>query len=226
MDGILIIDKPAGPTSHDIVAAVRRLTGVRKVGHLGTLDPAATGVLPLALGRATKAANRFSGATKAYEFTLRLGQRTETDDDAGRLIREAPVPADVLDRLRELLPAFRGEIRQRPPDYSAVKVGGRRAYELARKGRPVPLKERTVVVETLQVLDCNMPDIKMFLSCSSGTYVRGICRDLGEELGCGGHARDIRRVRHGHFALDEAVPLEALEGTGWRAALISIPLKR
>lgn len=210
MDGILVIDKPRGPTSHDVVQTIRRLTGVRKVGHLGTLDPAASGVLPVAMGRATKRASRLLSSDKTYEFVLKLGMVTETDDDEGRILSEQPVPPALLVRLEELIPQFTGWIMQRPPHFSAVKVGGRRAYELARRGERAELKPRLVRVDLLRIVNVSWPDVRMHMECGGGTYVRSICRDIGEALGCGGHARDIRRLRHGPYTIDAALPLEEI----------------
>lgn len=209
-DGILVVDKPVGPSSHDIVALVKRLTGARKVGHLGTLDPAASGVLPLVLNGATKLASQLAGDEKVYEFTLVLGRSTDTDDDAGRVISEAPAPAEIVDRLRALLPTFTGTILQRPPRYSAIKVGGERAYRLARKTGDVVLEPRLVSIDALEILGDDGPEVRMRLVCRSGTYVRSLCRDLGEALGCGGHAKAIRRLKSGSYTLGMAVTVEAL----------------
>ena len=211
MDGILIRDKPRGPTSHDVVQIIRRATGVRKVGHLGTLDPAASGVLPVAMGRATKQVSRLITSDKVYEFVLKLGIVTETDDDEGRTLSERPVPPALLPRLEELIPRFTGWIMQRPPQFSAVKVGGRRAYELARKGERVELKPRLVRVDSLRIVDVSWPDVRMHMECGGGTYVRSICRDIGEVLGCGGHARNIRRLRHGPYTIEAALSLEEIK---------------
>ena len=211
MDGIIIIDKPRGMTSHDVVHIVRRISGVKKVGHLGTLDPAATGVLPLALGKATKSASKLSVKGKTYEFTLRLGVATSTDDDEGEIIDQRPLPENLLEKLEPLLSAYTGDIMQRPPNYSAIKVDGRRAYELARKGIDFVLEERPVHVDSLEILEISGADVKMRMSCGAGTYVRSICRDLGNELGCGGHAKDIRRTVHGNYSIDKAIKLSDLK---------------
>ena len=211
MDGILIVDKPRGPTSHDVVQTIRRATGVRKVGHLGTLDPAASGVLPVAMGRATKKTSHLIASDKVYEFVLRLGMATETDDDEGRIISEQPVPPDLLIRLEELLAQFTGWIMQRPPRFSAVKVGGRRACDLARRGKWVELKPRRVRVDSLRMVEVLWPEVRMRMECGGGTYVRSICRDIGQALGCTGHARDIRRLRHGRYTIEEALPLEEIK---------------
>jgi tRNA pseudouridine55 synthase len=224
-DGVLVIDKPVGPTSHDIVAAVKRLTGACKVGHLGTLDPAASGVLPLVLNGATKFAAELAGTDKIYEFTLVLGRATDTDDDAGEAISEALAPAALLHQLKAVLPRFTGQILQRPPRYSAVKVKGRKAYEVARGGGSIELEPRTVIVDALDIQEAAWPEVRMRLTCRSGTYVRSLCRDLGETLGCGGHAKAIRRLRSGPYTLDMAVEMEALrQHPGlWREKLLAMP---
>ncbi|MBT3181974.1 MAG: tRNA pseudouridine(55) synthase TruB [Deltaproteobacteria bacterium] len=211
VDGVLIIDKPSGMTSHDVVQRVKDLIGAKKVGHLGTLDPAATGVLPLVINGATKHAARLAGVEKIYEFTLKLGVSTETDDDTGKLRQEFKVPADAADKLKEILPQFEGRIMQKPPAFSAVKIRGKRAYKLARRGEAVDPDKRPVHVDNISILDTYIPDIKMKLECKSGTYVRSICRDIGEMMGCGGHASGIRRLRSGSYTIDNAVSLDEIE---------------
>jgi len=224
MDGILVIDKPAGPTSHDVVSRVKRLIGARRVGHLGTLDPSASGVLPLAIDGATRRAGELAGHEKVYEFTLRLGLTTDTDDDQGRVTTEQPVPADAGERLRAVLPEFTGRIMQRPPRYSAVKVAGRRAYELARLGVEFELVPRPVTVERVEILGERLPEVRLRIACGPGTYVRSLCRDIGRRLGMGGCAREIRRLRSGHYTIDDAVTLEELERDPklWEERLISL----
>ncbi|MFH0798617.1 MAG: tRNA pseudouridine(55) synthase TruB [Pseudomonadota bacterium] len=209
-DGVLVIDKPAGPTSHDIVQQVKRITGARKVGHLGTLDPAATGVLPLVINGATKRAQQLSGTEKIYEFTLKLGARTDTDDDAGQVVARGLLPPDALERLNELLPRFIGRILQRPPDYSAIKVGGLRAYDAARKGNALSLEPRFVEINSLSIISSDGADVRMRLECRTGTYVRSLARDIGEALGSLGHASRIRRLRSGPYIIDEAVTMAEL----------------
>jgi len=211
MDGVLIVDKPKGLTSHDVVQKVKELIGAKKVGHLGTLDPAATGVLPLVIDGATKHAARLAGVEKVYEFTLNLGVSTETDDDSGKLRQEFSVPADAVDKLKEVLPQFKGQIMQKPPAFSAVKIRGKRAYKLARRGAAVDPDKRPVQVDNLYILGGYSPNIKMKLECKSGTYVRSLCRDIGEALGCGGHASEIRRLKSGTYIIDKAVSLDEIE---------------
>lgn len=210
MDGVLIIDKPVGPTSHDVVSIVKRVTGARKVGHLGTLDPSASGVLPLALNAATKKSSELSGDEKVYEFQLCLGAETETDDDAGAVLRRAEVPEDAWQRLQEILPQFVGNVLQRPPRYSAVKVNGQRAYSLARKGIAFELDARLVRIDSIDVLSMRLPEIALRMRCGSGTYVRSLCRDLGRAIGCGGYAKAIRRTRSGGYTVEHSIPLQHL----------------
>jgi len=224
MDGILIIDKPAGPTSHDVVSIVKRLTGAKKVGHLGTLDPEASGVLPLAINDATKSAGLLAGTEKVYECTLVLGKTTETDDDVGATLSERVVPADAVERLSGVLQGFTGSIMQRPPKYSAVKVRGRRAYELARKKVEFEIDPRPVRVDSIEVLKVALPEVRIRVACNSGTYVRSLCRDIGEALGCGGCARDIRRLKSGPYIIDKAIHLEELKAdpASWENSLIPL----
>ncbi len=224
MDGVLLIDKPAGPTSHVVVSIIKRLTGAKKVGHLGTLDPGASGVLPLAINGATKRAGLLAGIEKVYEFTLCLGRTTDTDDDAGTVTSEAAVPRDAGTRLRGVLDQFTGSIMQRPPKYSAVKVNGRRAYGLARKGAQFELEPRPVRVDSIEVMKDTLPEVRMRVACRSGTYVRSLCRDIGEAIGCGGCARDIRRLRSGPYIIDKAVPLEELRADpeSWAGRVIPL----
>jgi tRNA pseudouridine55 synthase len=224
MDGILIIDKPAGPTSHDVVSIVKRLTGATKVGHLGTLDPEASGVLPLALNGATKSAGLLAGTEKVYEFTLCLGRTTDTDDDAGTVTSEKKVSKDAGERLKEVLDQFTGNIMQRPPKYSAVKVNGRRAYDLARKGTDFELDPRPVRIDSIEVVKVKLPEVRMRVACNSGTYVRSLCRDLGEAIGCGGCAKGIRRLKSGPYIIDKAVDLEKLRAglSDWENSLIPL----
>lgn len=222
MDGVLVIDKPKGPTSHDVVQTVKNLVGAEKVGHLGTLDPAATGVLPLVINGATKHAAHLAGVEKTYEFTLRLGIVTETDDDTGKVISESSIDKGLLAKLEEILPRFTGRIMQRPPKFSAVKVNGRRSYKLARGGRDVEPAPRQVQVDTLCITGGSPPNVNMKVECRSGTYVRSLCRDLGEDLGCGGHAADIRRLRSGDYTIDKAISLDELVKNPdiWRSAIL------
>lgn len=211
MDGILVIDKPVGPTSHDIVSIVKRLTGASRAGHLGTLDPGASGVLPIAINAATKKAEELAGEEKIYDFTLCLGATSDTDDDTGNVVTKNDSPPAHAEALKKLLPQFIGRIMQTPPRFSAIRVDGRRAYELARKGIEFELKPRPVVIDSIEIIDEKWPDVRLRMSCNSGTYVRSLCRDLGSALGCGGYAKDIRRLRSGPYMIDDAISVDELQ---------------
>ncbi len=210
MDGILVVDKPIGPTSHDVVSAVRRAIRQKKVGHTGTLDPNATGVLPLVIGQATKIARFFSGGDKGYDAVVRLGVTTETLDAVGEVTGEKPVSV-TEEQVREVVRSFDGEIEQLPPMYSAKKVDGKRLYELARKGVEVEREPKKVRINRIEVTKYEAPDIHLVVECSAGTYVRVIAADIGEKLDCGGHLLSLRRTFVGPFSLDQCVALEALE---------------
>ncbi|MFH1654495.1 MAG: tRNA pseudouridine(55) synthase TruB [Pseudomonadota bacterium] len=211
MDGVIVINKQIGPTSHDVVNRVRVLSGSLKVGHLGTLDPLASGVLPLVLGAATKLASSLAGSEKIYEFTCCFGEVRTTDDSEGEIISKRAVPQNLLEELRELLPGFIGVIDQRPPLYSAIKIKGRPMYSLARKGKKVEAPLRRVTVNELKILKSDGNRVRMSIDCLSGTYVRSICRDLGFKLGCGAYASDIFRLKSGRFTIDQAITMDILE---------------
>lgn len=208
LDGLLLIDKPAGLTSHDVVDRVRRRFRIRRVGHGGTLDPAATGLLILLVGEATRHAKFLLSADKTYLSTLRLGTVTDTQDGEGRVLETRPVGTIARSQIEEVCGRFRGTIEQQIPAYSAVRVNGRRFYDLARAGKAVPRRLRKVTVHDLQVLDVRLPDIDLKITCSSGTYIRTLCADLGEALGCGGILSRLSRTRVGPFTLDRAVKLD------------------
>ncbi|MBI4878308.1 MAG: tRNA pseudouridine(55) synthase TruB [Planctomycetes bacterium] len=210
-DGILVINKPVGATSHQVVAAVRRVSGEGRIGHTGTLDPMASGVLVLCAGRATRLAEFLSGCDKCYCGTVRLGSATDTYDATGKVLAQAPVLAGQ-EQVEEALQPFRGRIRQRPPAFSALRSAGRRAYKLARAGEPVELAEREVHVYELRLLEYCPPDATLLVRCSAGTYVRSLAHDLGERLGCHGHLAALRRTACGVFTIDDARPLDLVEG--------------
>ena len=229
--GVLVVDKPAGPTSHDVVAVARRALACRKVGHLGTLDPAATGVLPLVVGRATRLAPLFSGARKQYDAVIRLGLETDTGDLGGAVVGgrdaadpDAPGPPPPPAAVEEAAARFVGSQLQRPPAVSAKKIGGVRAYDLARRGRPTAPAPVRVTVDALEVLSIDGPRVRCRIACSAGFYVRALARDLGESMGCGGCLETLRRERHGRFTLAEAVPLDRLVEGGAAAAARLIPI--
>lgn len=210
LHGVLIVDKPAGLTSHDVVARVRRLTGEARVGHAGTLDPAATGVLPLCVGVATRLVEYLSDADKTYLAEVVLGIQTDTDDLEGAIVASAPLPPLPPAAIDDALRRFRGPLQQTPPAYAAVKVGGRRLYELARAGTPVVAPPRAVTIHRLDRLAWQPPALTLLVACSKGTYIRSLARDLGAALGCGGYVQSLRRVWTGPFCLADAWPLVAL----------------
>ena len=209
MNGIVIVDKPQGWTSQDVTARLRRVYATRRIGHGGTLDPMATGVLPVFVGRATRGVEFFEHAEKTYDTVLLLGRTTDTQDVTGATLAEKPVhlsPADI-DRV---LPRFRGDILQVPPMYSALKVNGKKLYELARKGQEVERQPRPITVFELTNLGFDGTRLSLRVRCSKGTYIRTLCQDIGEALGCGGCMEALRRGRAGEYGIEDAVPLEQL----------------
>ena len=209
MNGIVIVDKPSGWTSQDVTARLRRVFGTRRIGHGGTLDPMATGVLPVFVGRATRGVEFFEHAEKTYEAVLRLGLTTDTEDITGAVLtrREANVTRDTLESVLE---GFRGEILQIPPMYSALKVDGQKLCDLARKGKEVERRPRPITIHELTLLDFTGETARLRVRCSKGTYIRTLCKDIGETLGCGGCMESLRRIAAGEYTIAEAVPLEAL----------------
>ncbi|HEY46594.1 MAG: hypothetical protein AMJ88_14645 [Anaerolineae bacterium SM23_ 63] len=208
--GLMIVDKPVGPTSHKIVSLVRRGTGVKKVGHAGTLDPRASGVLVLCLGSATRLSEFLSTSSKRYEAVISFGASTQTYDSEGPVVRRSKsIPS--LEELQAVLPEFRGEIEQVPPPYSAIKVKGEKAYKLARSGKEVSLDPRTVTIHHLEVLKYQAPDLVLDIECTAGTYIRSLAHDLGERISAGAHLANLRRTRAGPFSLEDAIPLPKLE---------------
>jgi tRNA pseudouridine55 synthase len=215
--GLVVVDKPGGMTSHDVVGRCRRLFGTRKVGHAGTLDPMATGVLVVGIERATKILGLIAGTTKSYSATIRLGQSTSTDDAEGELLQQMSSGHVTDDAIESAVAALRGDIEQTPSAVSAIKIGGKRAYQLAREGQTVELKARAVRIERFDVLavrrDESVVDVDVEVDCSSGTYIRALARDIGATLAVGGHLTALRRTRVGQFGLDQARTLEALADT-------------
>jgi tRNA pseudouridine55 synthase len=215
-DGLVVVDKPGGMTSHDVVARIRRLARTRRVGHGGTLDPMATGVLVIGVGRATRLLTYVIGAGKSYTGTIRLGQSTVTDDAEGDVVAVTPAGRLGDDEIREALGALRGEVDQVPSAVSAIKIDGQRAYKRVRDGEAVTLAARRVTISRLDVLEIrrdqpDVVDVDVDVTCSSGTYIRAIARDLGAALGVGGHLTALRRTAVGGFTLDEAATLGELE---------------
>ena len=209
MDGIVIVDKPQGWTSQDVTARLRRVFNTRRIGHGGTLDPMATGVLPVFVGRATRGVEFFEHAEKTYETVLRLGLTTDTEDITGTVLAEAPVSV-TEEHLIQTLESFRGEILQVPPMYSAIKVNGQKLYDLARKGKTVERQPRPITIHELTLLEQRENTARLRVRCSKGTYIRTLCKDIGEALGCGGCMESLRRVSAGEYTIGEAVPLQEL----------------
>jgi len=206
MNGIVIIDKPQGWTSQDVTARLRRVFHTRRIGHGGTLDPMATGVLPVFVGRATRGVEFFEHAEKTYETVLRLGLTTDTEDITGTVLTQQSVSV-TADQLDAVLQRFRGEIMQVPPMYSALKVGGQKLCDLARKGREVERKPRPITIHELMLLETGENTLRLRVRCSKGTYIRTLCKDIGDALGCGGCMAELRRVSAGEYTIEESVPL-------------------
>ncbi len=223
ISGVLVIDKPIGLTSHDVVQIVRKGTGIRRAGHTGTLDPRASGVLVILIGPAVRLSEYVSASDKRYQAVLRLGATTDTYDADGRVVNTFPVNITEGEFTTELA-KFVGEIEQVPPPYSAVKVHGKKAYEMAREGEDVDLQPRKINVYNLELLEWAIPEAVIDVYCSSGTYVRSLAHDLGMALGCGAHLVGLRRTKSGRFTLRDAVPLrklrDAFDDGNWYQYLI------
>lgn len=209
MDGLLIIDKPQKMTSHDVVNVVRKTLHTKKVGHAGTLDPDATGVLVICVNKATKALQFLSAESKEYITTLSLGQATDTYDGSGQVIETKPFTG--YDHLDEVVEQFTGDLMQTPPMYSAIKVHGKKLYEYAREGKSVQVEPRRVHIDEIEVLHAENNLITMRIACSKGTYIRSLCNDMAKALGYPGHMSALRRIRSGDFRIEDAVSLEALQ---------------
>jgi tRNA pseudouridine55 synthase len=209
MNGIVIVDKPEGWTSQDVVSKLRGVLRTKRIGHGGTLDPMATGVLPVFVGRATRGVEFFEHAEKTYEATIRLGLTTDTEDTSGTVVREQEVHISEEEFLA-VLSKFRGNIQQIPPMYSALKVNGQKLYDLARKGKEVERQPRDITIFELECLEFSGDTARLRVRCSKGTYIRTLCKDIGEALGCGGCMAALRRVSAGEYTIEEAVPLQTL----------------
>lgn len=225
ISGILVVDKPVGLTSHDVVQIIRSGTGIRRAGHTGTLDPRASGVLVVLIGPAVRLSEFVSATDKRYQAILRLGSTTDTYDAAGHFTRQSSAPVNVTEeKFEEALKQFIGEIEQTPPPFSAVKVHGRKAYEMARQGEEVELAPRKIQVYHLEVLEWAPPEVVIDVHCSSGTYVRSLANDMGNVLGCGAYLVGLRRTKNGRFSLRDATPLrklqEAFQAGNWYQFLI------
>lgn len=224
VNGWIVLDKPVGMTSTHAVSAVRRLFNAKKAGHAGTLDPLASGILPLAFGEATKTVPYVVDGEKAYTFTVKWGVETDTDDSEGRPVGTSdrrPSPAEI----HAVLPRFIGAVEQVPPRFSAIKVDGERAYDLARDGEQVELQARTVDIHALRMVARDDETATFEAECGKGTYVRAIARDMGRALGCLGHVVALRRTRVGPFTLDDAVPFAELEAAGAQASEYLLPVE-
>lgn len=208
MTGLLLVDKPAGMTSHDVVDRIRRASGVRRVGHTGTLDPSATGLLILCIGKATRLSEHLTGLDKTYQGIMRLGIVTDSYDLDGKVLEEHPAPAVSAEEVQRVCEGFVGKIEQVPPMVSAVKVGGQRLYKAARKGQEVERRPRTVTVHEFRVLNCAAPDVEVRVACSSGTYVRSLCHEVGKLLGCGAVLASLRRTCVGRYDVGGATPVD------------------
>lgn len=226
INGILNIYKEKGYTSHDVVAKLRKITGQKKIGHTGTLDPDAEGVLPVCLGRATKVCDMLTERDKTYETVLLLGKITDTQDISGTVLEERDAGSVTEEQVKECIRGFEGEYDQIPPMYSALKINGRKLYELAREGKTVERKSRRVTIHGIRILEIRLPRIRMEVSCSKGTYIRTLCQDIGERLGTGGCMESLVRTRSGRFGLNESHRLDEVEAFAGRDRLseILIPL--
>ena len=223
--GVLVLDKPTGITSMRALSIVKRLLRCKKAGHTGTLDPLATGVLPICFGKATGIARYLLADDKTYTVTMKLGVQTDTCDAEGQVLSKQPVPAFTDQQIHAALDLFRGEQLQRPPAFSALKVNGKRAYELARKGVEVKLAERRVHVYQLSLEGCTSDTLSLRCHVSKGTYIRSLVRDIGAELGCGAHITALRRIQSGQFSLTNAWTLERLEEAPEEALRELFPLQ-
>lgn len=221
---VFLVDKPTGPTSHDVVRDIRRWTGLRRVGHGGTLDPLASGLLPIFVGAATRLNEYLSPYRKSYTATVLLGQATDTDDSEGTVIATEPVPDQTASELDAALEPFRGEIMQAPPQYSAVKRDGVAAYRSARQGEYVEIEPRAVTVHDLRATSVELPQIELTMTVSTGTYVRAIARDLGDALGCGAHVVAMRRTAIGPKQADQAYTLDDLAAAAERDEVWSLAI--
>lgn len=212
MNGIIVIDKPQGKTSHNMVSFMRRITNIRKIGHTGTLDPMATGVLPLCIGSATKAADMLTLSDKAYRAEFVLGKTTDTLDAEGNVLSECEVYV-TEDEIRKAILSFVGEIEQVPPMYSAIKQDGKKLYELARKGIEVERKIRRVTIHSIDIIEIDMQENRAVIevNCSKGTYIRTLCDDIGKKLGCGAYMTALRRIKTGCFEIKDAYTVEEIE---------------
>jgi tRNA pseudouridine55 synthase len=222
-DGILLVDKPQDMSSHDVVMAIRRMTGMRQVGHTGTLDPSASGLLVLCLGRATKFARFLEALNKTYWTVMQLGVRTNTQDATGAIVSQCQVPRLGREQLEDVLYRFTGLLQQTPPMYSAIKHQGQRLYRLARRGLTVSRQPRHIFVQQLHLLDAREGKVTLTVTCSKGTYIRTLCEDIGHALGCGAHMAYLQRCQIGPFHLSQAYSLAGLHKVRFADKIIPLP---
>ena len=213
MNGIIVVDKPSGMTSHDVVLRLRRQLGIKRIGHAGTLDPLATGVLVMLVGEGTKLFSKFEAFDKAYRATLLLGTKTTTADIEGKVTQQAPYEHVTQDQFQKVLQNYRGPLEQLPPMVSAVKVNGKRLYKLARQGIDVKRTPRRIYIHSLELVAFQPPQVKIFLECSKGTYVRKLAEDIGDDLQCGACIEEIQRTKVGPFELKMAIALDEVDKT-------------
>ncbi|MFA6636812.1 MAG: tRNA pseudouridine(55) synthase TruB [Candidatus Omnitrophota bacterium] len=210
VSGILVVDKAKGMTSHDVIDVIRKRFGVKKAGHAGTLDPNATGVLVVLIGKATKLSQKLTGEDKKYRAVMKLGERTDSGDSTGKIISGGEVFC-FPDQIKKVMQGFVGEIEQIPPMFSAKKVGGKRLYKAARRGEVVERAPIKITIKSLEVISLNMPEVEFDVLCTKGTYIRQLADDIGEKLGCGAHLSELRRISSGEFNVDGSVPAAELE---------------
>lgn len=212
LDGAILVDKPPGPTSHDVVGAIRRRFGISKVGHCGTLDPNATGLLIIVLGKGTKLSEKLMGSDKVYEGTIKFGESTDSYDSDGEITASLPVPPLTLEELNETGASFIGDLMQTPPMVSAVKIGGVPLYKMARKGIEVERKPRLVHIYNFRILQYTEPLATFRVACTKGTYIRSIAHEMGDKIGCGAHLSALRRTCSGKFDVADALPFDTIMG--------------
>ena len=213
MDGILVVNKPAGYTSHDIVSKIRKQLNIKKVGHTGTLDPLATGVLPILLGNGTKLSKYMINHDKEYIATIRLGEKTESGDLEGKVIEQKEVPSFSKEQIIEVLNNFKGKQEQIPPMYSAIKVNGKKLYEYARNGEMVVVEPRKIEIYNIELMEYHLKEIKFKVACSKGTYIRSLCEDVAEKLGTVGTMSELNRTQVGEFRIENAISIDDIENS-------------
>ncbi|MFA5339604.1 MAG: tRNA pseudouridine(55) synthase TruB [Candidatus Omnitrophota bacterium] len=224
-DGILLVDKPVGMTSHDMIDLIRRNFGIKKAGHAGTLDPAATGLLVILTGKATKLSLKFMSGDKEYEAVITLGRKTDSGDAEGKVLAETAYAHITAEKIRDVFKGFEGETGQVPPMFSAIQIKGKRLYQLARRGEEVPREPRNINIKELRITVIELPLVHFTVRCSKGTYIRKLCDDIGDRLGCGGYLSSLRRTASGEFALKDSIDMAGLRSisrSGLEGRLVKI----